>query len=86
MRAKHSSAAIVENVFNGGKAFDNSLVVGDDPVLKGHVEVAAYKHALALDINVFDGFFVECVHKNILQIIIINVLNIVPDRGKWVLS
>ena len=67
-------------------AFDNSLVVGDNPVLKGHVEVAAYKHALALDVNVFDGFFVECVHKNILQIIIISVLNIVPDRGKWVLT
>ena len=71
VRAKNSSAAVVKDILNGGKAFDNSLVVGDYPVLEGHVKIAAHKHALALNVNVFDGFLVECVHKNILQYIII---------------
>ena len=73
MRTKHSSAAVFKDILDGGKAFDNTLVVGYDSVLEGYVKITAHKYALALKVDVFDCFFVECVHKNILHFILLNV-------------
>ena len=62
MGAEDDLRALTHQVLDGGKRLDDPLVRGDDPVLLRDVEVAADEHALALDVNVFNGFLVVGCH------------------------
>ena len=57
MAAQDDLAAVGNELLDGGQGGDNAVVVGDDPVLHGHVEIAANQHALALHIDVVYGHF-----------------------------
>ena len=41
----------------------HTLVIGDLAVFQRNIKVAAYQYALAFNIQIFNGFFVQCVHK-----------------------
>ena len=58
MGAKDDAGAVVDKVLNGRHGSDDALVARDLAFLGGDVEVTAAKHALALDIDVFNGFLV----------------------------
>ena len=58
MGAKDDAGAVVNQVLNGRHSGYDALVARDLAFLGGDVEVTAAKHALALDIDVFNGFLV----------------------------
>ena len=58
MGAEDDAGAVVDKVLNGRHGSDDALVARDLAFLGGDVEVTAAKHALALDIDVFNGFLV----------------------------
>jgi hypothetical protein len=58
MRTKNNLSSLVEKILNGGKCAYDSLVGGDNSILKRYVEVAANENSLAGNVNVFDRFFV----------------------------
>jgi hypothetical protein len=56
--AEDNSGAVVKQILDGGKSFNNSLIGGDDTVLQRNVKVAADKHFLAGYFDVFDSLLV----------------------------
>ena len=58
MGAEDDLSALAKQVLNGRDSGDDTLIAGDNAVLKRYVEIAADKHALTGYIYVFYGFFV----------------------------
>ena len=58
MRAQDNFCALVQQIFDGGDSFNDTLIGGYDTVLQGDIEIAAYKNSLAGNINIFDSLFV----------------------------
>ena len=61
--AQNHLGALLHQVLNGGQCSHNTLVIGDLAVFQRNIKVAAYQYALAFNIQIFNGFFVQCVHK-----------------------
>jgi hypothetical protein len=61
--AQDHLSALLHQVLNGGQCSHNTLVIGDLAVFQRNIKVAAYQYALAFNIQIFNGFFVQCVHK-----------------------
>ncbi len=59
MAAQNDLAAVSDELLDRGKRGDETVLVRDLSVLKRHVEVAAAKYALALDIDIIYRFLVE---------------------------
>ena len=56
MAAQHQAAAVFNQFFDGGQRRHDAVIVGDDAVLHGHVEIAAHQHVAALYVQVFHRF------------------------------
>ena len=54
--------AVIHQILDGGNGFPNALIVRNDTVVERHVEVAAHQHLFSLDVDVFNGLFIEVVH------------------------
>ena len=52
MAAQNHFAAVLDQLFNGGKSCHDTLIVGDLAIFHGDVKVAAYKNPLAAYLNV----------------------------------
>ena len=60
--------ALFEYILDGGEGRFDALVVGDLAVCHRDVEVHAHEHTLALQVNVFHGFFVHNSPKNLAKV------------------
>ena len=59
VRAKDDLTAVSNQLLDGGKCCDQTVLVSDLSVLKRNVVVTAAKYALALYIDIIYGFLVE---------------------------
>ena len=66
--AQDDLAAVGDQLLDGGQGRDDAVVVGDDAVLHGDVEVAADEHALAGVILIVNGLFTQSHSKSLLSV------------------
>ena len=59
MGAEDDLCAVVYQLLYGGKSRIDPVLIGDNAVLEGDVEVAAHENSLALCINIVYGFLVK---------------------------
>ena len=59
MGSDNEAAAFLDGETQGRKRLANAGVVGDNAILKRHVEVDADEDAFALEIEIVDGEFVH---------------------------
>ncbi len=57
--AKDNLAAVSDELFDGGKCCDDTVIVCDLAGLERYVEIAAAKDAFALHINIINRFFIK---------------------------
>ena len=62
--AKDHLAAVSDQLLDGGKSCDDTVVIGDDACLERHIEIAAAKDAFALYVNIINRFLVKTHSKN----------------------
>ena len=62
MGTENNRRAVIRQIPDGGDGLPDALVVGDYTVGQRYVEVAAHQHLFAVDVDVFNGFFVEIIH------------------------
>jgi len=79
--AEDDLCAVASQVFDGGERRHDALVARDDAALGGHVEVAAAEHALALDVDIFNGFLVIIHIKS--SLCSVSQLTIFPCSRRW---
>ena len=56
--AQYNLASVSDQLLDGGKSSLDPVVVGDNPILKGNVEIAAHENVLALYVDIIHGNFV----------------------------
>ena len=77
MAAQDDLRAIVDELLDGGQRRIDAVLVGDDALLHGDVEIAAHQHALAGVVLIVDGLFTQT-HSEKLPSVLLNLF--VPPR------
>ena len=62
MAAQNDPATVLDQLFNGGQSGHDAVVIGDDAVLHGDVEIAADQNVSALYLNIFNCLFAKSAH------------------------
>ena len=62
MAAQNDPATVLDQLFNGGQSGHDAVVIGDDAVLHGDIEIAADQNVSALYLNIFNCLFAKSAH------------------------
>lgn len=59
MAAKDNRRSILNQVVDGRQSFRDPAIIGDHPIFKRHIEIAANEYTLTINIKVADGLCLE---------------------------